>query len=381
MSNIRRIDDSEMRALFNDIYSERGPGILVRSAPGRVNLIGEHTDYNDGYVLPIPLRARVYSAGRLNGSETINIYAADYEQKSSFNLREILYDREHPWANYPKGVTKTLIDQGNDISGCDILLKGDVPIGAGLSSSAAVEIATARLLVDLNRFHIDPVDIAYIGKKAENEFVGVQCGVMDQFVASLGREGDALFIDCRTNDHESIPLHPEHTIMIVNTMIKRELATSAYNERRRECEEGVRLLERCIPGIKALRDVLPAQLDHIEELPEPIRSRCRHVVTENARVLDSIIALKQGKMNNLGELMNASHDSLRDDYQVSCRELDTLVDAARNITGTHGARMTGAGFGGCTVNLVKKEKAQNFRETITNLYEAVTGIQPEVYTI
>jgi galactokinase len=374
------IDDSEMRALFSNIYPGGGADILVRSAPGRVNLIGEHTDYNDGYVLPIPLRSRVYAAGSPNGSETINIYAADYKQRSSYNLGEIQYDQELPWTNYPRGVTKTLMDHGNDISGCDILLKGDVPQGAGLSSSAAVEIATARLLIDLNGLRIDPIELAYIGKKAENTFVGVQCGVMDQFVASLGREDNALFIDCRTNDHENVPLNPDHAVVIVNTMVKRELATSAYNERRRECEEGVRLLERSIPGIKALRDISTNHLGHIDELPEPIRSRCRHVVTENARVLDSIIALKQGNMNHLGELMNQSHDSLRDDYQVSCRELDTLVDAARNIPGTLGARMTGAGFGGCTVNLIEKENAQNFNKMISNIYRAATGIQPEVYT-
>jgi galactokinase len=381
MPNIRMIDDSEMRALFNNIYPEGGPDILVHSAPGRVNLIGEHTDYNDGYVLPVPLRARVYAAGRLNGSETINIYAADNKQKSSYNLREILYDQEHPWTNYPKGVTKTLIDQGNDISGCDVLLKGNVPQGAGLSSSAAVEIATARLLKDLNGLLIDPIELAYIGKKAENEFVGVQCGVMDQFVASLGREDNALFIDCRTNQHENIPLHPDHVVVIVNTMIKRELAKSAYNERRRQCEEGVRLLKPSIPHIKALRDVSTNQLNHVDQLPEPIRNRCHHVITENERVLESIKALKNGDMHHLGTLMNQSHDSLRDDYQVSCHELDTLVESARNTPGILGSRMTGAGFGGCTVNLVEKEKTPRFIETITKRYKTATGFQAEVYII
>jgi galactokinase len=375
------MDDPEMRAPFNNIYPEGGPSILVRSAPGRVNLIGEHTDYNDGYVLPVPLRARVYSAGRLNGSKTINIYAADYKEKSSYNLREILYDQKHSWMNYPKGVTKILIDQGNAISGCDILLKGDVPRGAGLSSSAAVEIATARLLKDLNGLHIDPIDLAYIGKKAENEFVGVQCGVMDQFVASLGREDNALFIDCRTNDYENIPLNPDHAMVIVNTMIKRELTTSAYNERRRQCEEGVRRLKRSAPHIQALRDVSTNQLGHLDRLPEPIRNRCRHVITENKRVLESIKALKNGDMHHLGTLMNQSHDSLRDDYQVSCHELDTLVETARNTPGILGSRMTGAGFGGCTVNLIEKDKVPSFIETITKRYKSVTGIQAETYTI
>ena len=381
MPHMSMTDEAEMRALFNNIYPERGQDIIVRSAPGRVNLIGEHTDYNDGYVLPVPLRARVYSAGRLNGSNTINIYASNYKQKASYNPREILYDQEHTWMNYPKGVTKALMDLDHDISGCDILLKGDVPQGAGLSSSAAVEIAITRLLNDLNGLHIDPIEIAYIGKKAENEFVGVQCGVMDQFVASLGREDNALFIDCRTNDHENIPLPPDHAVVIVNTMIKRELATSAYNKRRRQCEEGVGLLKRSIPDIRALRDVSTNQLDHIDELPEPISSRCHHVVTENARVLESIRALKRGDLDHLGELMNASHNSLRDDYQVSCPELDTLVEAARNTPGILGARMTGAGFGGCTVNLVEKETIPHFIETVTKLYKTATGIKAEAYTV
>jgi galactokinase len=374
-------NDAEMRALFNNTYPEGDQDILVRNAPGRVNLIGEHTDYNEGYVLPVPLRARVYAAGRLNGSNTINIYASDYDQKATYNLNEIHHDREHPWTNYPKGVTQALLDQGHELSGCDIILKGDVPQGAGLSSSAAVEIATARLLNDLNGLHITPIEIAYIGKKAENEFVGVQCGVMDQFVASLGREDNALFIDCRTNDHENIPLDPNHAVVIVNTMIKRELVTSAYNERRGQCEEGVRLLQRSIHDIKALRDVSTNQLDRIDELPEPIRSRCRHVVTENARVLESIKALKRRDMNHFGTLMNASHDSLRDDYQVSCPELDTLVEAAQDAPGTLGARMTGAGFGGCTVNLVEKETIPLFIETVTKRYKASTGIKVEAYTV
>ncbi len=381
MPHTSMTNDAEMRALFNNTYPERGKDTIVRSAPGRVNLIGEHTDYNDGYVLPVPLRARVYAAGRLNGSKTVNIYAADYDQKATYNLNEIHHDREHPWTNYPKGITQAILDQGHHLSGCDILLKGDVPQGAGLSSSAAVEIATARLLNDLNGLQITPLEIAYIGKKAENEFVRVQCGVMDQFVASMGQEDNALFIDCRTNDHENIPLPPDHTVVIVNTMIKRELATSAYNERRRQCEEGVRLLKRSIPDIRALRDVSTDQLHHIDELPQPIRSRCRHVVTENARVLESIKALKRGDMDHLGTLMNASHNSLRDHYQVSCPELDTLVEAARNTPGTLGARMTGAGFGGCTVNLVETEKAPRFIETIINHYKAATGIQAEVYTV
>ncbi len=373
--------DAQMTALFHTIYPGADRDPLIRSAPGRVNLIGEHTDYNEGYVLPIPLGTRVYAAGRPNDTNSINIHAADYNQETSISLDDIQYDHERPWTNYPRGVTKTLLDQGHTLSGCDILLKGDVPQGAGLSSSAAVEIAVARLLKDLNHLNITPIQLAYTAMQAENTFVGVQCGIMDQFVASLGRQGHALFIDCRTNHHENIPLPPDHTIIIVNTMIKRELTNSAYNERRRQCEEGVKLLRRTLPTITALRDVPANQLHHIDQLPPPIQNRCRHVITENTRVLQSTHALKQGKINHLGTLINQSHNSLRDHYQVSSPELDTLVQTARTIPGTLGARMTGAGFGGCTVNLVEKKKAQSFRETITNLYTAATGTQPDVYTI
>jgi len=376
-----RTTDTEMKALFNDAYPRTDEDPLIRSAPGRVNLIGEHTDYNEGYVLPIPLNTRVYAAGTANTTNTINIHAADYNQNTTYSLDDITYDQQQHWTNYPRGITQTLLDQGHHLTGCDILIKGDVPQAAGLSSSAALEIATARLLNDLNDLHITPIDLAYTAMKAENTFVGVQCGIMDQFVASLGRENNALFIDCRTNHHENIPLHPDYAIVIVNTMIKRELATSAYNERRRECEEGVRLLRPSIPHIKALRDVPPNQLHHIDQLPEPIKSRCRHVITENQRVLESTKALKHGDMHQLGTLMNASHDSLRDHYHVSSHELDTLVEAARNTPGTLGARMTGAGFGGCTVNLVKKEQTPRFIETVTKRYKAATGIQAETYTL
>jgi galactokinase len=373
--------EAQMKALFDTIYPNRGRDILICSAPGRVNLIGEHTDYNEGYVLPVPLDLRVYAAGRPNWSNFINIYAADYHQKTSYSLDDIQYDQLHPWTNYLKVTTQALLDQGQHLSGCDILLKGDLPQEAGLSSSAAVEISTARLLKDLNGLHITPLEIAYIGKKAENEFVGVQCGVMDQFVASLGRENHALFLDCRTNYYENIPLPLDHSLVIVNTMIKRKLATSVYNERRKQCREGVGLVRQSIPEIKALRDLSINQLHELDGLPEPIWSRCYHVVTENQRVLQSTRALQRGDLKHLGTLMNASHESLRDHYQVSSPELDTLVEAARNTPGIKGARMTGAGFGGCTVNLVDKKEISCFIKIIVKHYQNATGIQADTYIV
>jgi len=229
---------------------------------------------------------------------------------------------------------------------------------------------------------MDPVEMAYIGKAAENDFVGVQCGIMDQFVSALGRQGHALFIDCRTNEHELIPLDPGFSVVVVNTMVKRELASSAYNERRRQCEEGVNILGRSLPGVRALRDVSPGDLDEFEhELPHVVAKRCRHVVSENARVLEAVGAMRAGDVDRFGELMYESHESLREDYEVSCGELDLLVEAARRIPGTVGARMTGAGFGGCTVNLVRLGRTRSFVRAIKEEYRNETGLSSDVYVV
>ena len=375
-------DEAEIRAIHNRFYGSEPHEVAVSSAPGRVNLIGEHTDYNDGYVLPVPLRSRIFAAGRPNGTGMIRLYAADYSESASQDLEEIEFDSEHLWANYPLGVAHTMLKRGLALTGVDLVIKGDVPREAGLSSSAAVEMATARLFRGLFELEINPIELAYIGKETENDFVGVQSGIMDQFVASLGRTGEALFIDCRTNDYEHITLPPGHAVVVTNTMVKRELASSAYNERRSQCEEGVRIMKEELPEINALRDVFPSDLnEYREKLPEIIYRRCRHVVTENARVLESVQALRGGDVEKIGGLMYASHESLRDDYEVTSPELDTLVDAARGVEGVAGARMTGAGFGGCTVNLVRRERVEDFTEAIIDAYMNVTGIKPEVYLV
>jgi galactokinase len=273
-----------------------------------------------------------------------------------------------------------LQSKGYNINGANITIKGNVPLEAGLSSSAALEMAIIRALNEINGLDIRPIEMAYIGKAAENNFVGVQSGIMDQFVSSLGHYGEALFIDCRSNEYETIPLDPNYKIVIVNTMKSRELANSAYNDRRIECKKAVQLFQEKIPSIKALRDVTSEHLiRYWDILPKLIQRRSRHVISENHRVLESVKFLKKGEMDKFGDLMYDSHDSLRTDYEVSCRELDVLVDLTLGMRGVIGARMTGAGFGGCTVNLIETDSVDEFTKSIYSNYLKRTGKKPEIY--
>ncbi len=273
------------------------------------------------------------------------------------------------------------------LSGMNAVISGDIPIGSGLSSSAAVEVAAAYTWQVLSGFSLNRVELALLCQRAENEFVGMKCGIMDQFISALGQRDHALLIDCRTLEHELVKLgatdgspHPPATIMVCNTMKRRGLVDSEYNARRRECEEGVRLLQKHLPGIKALRDVSVAQFERYQEdLPEEVRRRCRHVVYENKRVLQSVEALRGGDLVTFGRLMNESHVSLRDDYQVSCRELDVMVEAAWQVEGVYGSRLTGAGFGGCTVSLVAEEAVERFHAHVATAYRASTGLEPQIY--
>jgi galactokinase len=370
-----------MRALFREAFGGDGD-VTVTKASGRVNLIGEHTDYNDGYVMPVPLDMHVWVSGRSREDDLVRVYAADYGEWAEFDLKAMEYEVERLWANYPQGVAWALAEKGHQLQGADLAISGDVPIGAGLSSSAALEVASVRMFGELSGLRLDPVEVAYTGKRAENDFVGVQSGIMDQFVASLGVPGSALFIDCRTDEYRRIPLPMEARIIVVDTTVKRELASSAYNERRAQCEEGVRMLSENLDGVSALRDVSSEDLERLgASLPDLILRRCRHVVEENIRVLEAVKALEAGDAERLGELMDASHESLRADYEVSSDELDILVDAAREIPGTLGARMTGAGFGGCTVNLVKEENVEFFVDRIKERYMRSTGLEAIVYRV
>jgi galactokinase len=367
----------EAKHVYTEIYGKQ-PDIY--KAPGRVNLIGEHTDYNDGYVLPTPIDRHVYVAALPRTDDRFFVHAADFHQSKEFTLCSTRPDPIRPWSNYIQGMVEILRAEGFSIKGSNMVVIGNVPLGAGLSSSAALLIATLRALQGMNELEIDPVDAAYLGRRAENEFVGVQCGIMDHFVACLGMHGQALFIDCRTNEHRLIDMQPTHRIVIVNTMKQRKLADSAYNERRAQCMEAVSIISMKCPEVKALRDVtLELLMKHWALLPTVIQRRAKHVVTENQRVLDAIEYLKMGDIERFGSLMYDSHESLRYDYEVSCTELDALVDATKDLDGVVGARMTGAGFGGCTVNLVEADYVDEFTDKIRESYYQVTAKQAEVY--
>jgi galactokinase len=366
----------EHRGFFSVDESE------VHGAPGRVNLIGEHTDYNDGFVLPTPLDRYVWAAASPRDGVRVAVRAPDLGDQMEFRLDAITRSAEHPWGNYVMGVAQALQEEGHRLRGVYMTIRGDVPIGAGLSSSAALLMASLRAFQSMNGIALDPVEAAYLARRAENHFVGVQCGVMDQFVAALGEHGKALFIDCRTNEHRLVELPRDHKVVIVNTMKSRDLMSSAYNERRGQCLEAVRVIGRHEAGVTALRDVTPEMLvKHWGELQPVIQRRARHVVTENQRVLESLELLGGGDVEGFGDLMYDSHESLRHDYEVSCRELDVLVDATLEMRGVAGARMTGAGFGGCTVNLVEEDHVERFTEAITDKYFRSTAKRAEVYVV
>ena len=370
----------DLRKLFQDTFKNE-PTLLAR-APGRVNLIGEHTDYNDGFVMPIAIQYATTVVGRLRDDRTVRLHSVDFRAGVSFPLDEpLVKDANHPWSDYQKGVLSEFLKRGNRLRGCDLLIHGSVPIGAGLSSSASVEVATAAAVRDLNGIVLPDVDMALLCQRAENEFVGMKCGIMDQFISGMGKKGKALFLDCRSLEYEIIPFPSDlYRVVILNTKVKRELTGSEYNERRRQCEEGVRELSVYLPGIRALRDVRPADFkEYGVRLPDAVRKRCEHVVMENQRVLDFREGLKQRRRRNLGKLLLQSHESLRDLYEVSCPELDLMVDIAMGTEGVVGARMTGAGFGGCAIALVKKGSEKKLERRVKAQYPKKTGIQPEVY--
>jgi galactokinase len=346
-------------------------------APGRVNLIGEHTDYNDGFVLPVAIDRDIRIAARPRADRQVRLYSANFDQLSSFSLDSIEPDPAASWSNYPRGVAKYLQDAGYRPTGLDAAIEGDVPVGAGLSSSASLEVATATAFAELGGIDLPSVQKAVICQRAENRFVGVNCGIMDQFISALGRAGHALLVDCRSLGYELVPIAAAGmSVVVADTTIKRGLAGSEYNVRRAQCEDGVARLSQMLGRpLRALRDVSLAEVEeHAGGLPEVIARRVRHVVSENERTLAGVAALRAGDLVRFGQLMNESHRSLRDHYEVSCSELDALVDAAWQARGVFGARMTGAGFGGCTVALVESGLVQDYVEHVRAAYQASTGL-------
>jgi len=376
-NNSPRMEVEALKTLASARYGEQyghAPSIIV-AAPGRVNLIGEHTDYNDGFVLPVAIDRYVVIAAASRDDGQVHLHSVDFEQDSSFCLDTITRDDEARWSNYSRGVASVLQGSGYELRGMDAALVGNVPIGAGLSSSAAIEVATAYVFQMLGDLPLDLVSLAKLCQRAENEFVGVNCGIMDQFISALGKAQHALLIDCRSLEYRLVPLPPGMSLVICDSRVKRDLVSSAYNERRSQCETGARLL-----GASSLRNVEWSTFEkRQDELPVLVRRRCRHVISENRRVLDAVAALEKGDLIAFGALMNQSHESLRDDYQVSCPELDTLVKAAREVEGVFGSRMTGAGFGGCTVTAIRPEAADSFRAHVSGKYEAATGLAPAIY--
>ena len=361
---------------FQKIYGRRPE---VYRAPGRVNLIGEHTDYNDGFVMPAAINFFTWLAISRRSDATINIRSRAFSEPVTIVLNGDLRPR-HAWSDYVVGIIDQIRQSGKKLAGADILIQSEVPMGSGLSSSAAIEVAAGFSLLSTNQYAVDRTELALLCQRAENLFVGMRCGIMDQFISCNGTVDHALMLDCRSLDFRLLPLAPSSRMVICNTMVKHEHASGEYNKRRDECETGVLILREFIPGIRALRDVSTRQLEQYrEKLPETIYRRCRHVVTENDRVQRAAKALEQHDMKQFGTLMAQSHASLRDDYEVSSRELDSMVEIASRQPGILGARMTGGGFGGCTINLVEASHAETFRDNVAEEYKRATGLSPEIY--
>jgi galactokinase len=350
-------------------------------APGRVNLIGEHTDYNDGFVMPIAIQytANILAAPR--DDREVHLYSLDFSAQTQFSLDQIEFDTKQLWSNYQRGVLDQFQKRGACLCGANILVQGNVPIGSGLSSSAAIEMATAVAVQSLNRLDLPMVELIKISQRAENQFVGMNCGIMDQFISGMGKTGMALLLDCRSLNFEMIPFPSEtYSVMILNTRVKRELTGTEYNERRSQCEEGVRILKEKLPQIRALRDVSVSDFERYKSLlPGLVKNRCHHVIYENERTQLFANALKQKDTNLMGRTLLESHESLRDLYEVSCEELDLMVDLAMSVPGVIGSRMTGAGFGGCAIAMVKKGVESQVEEKIRDTYPSKTGIEPEIY--
>ena len=381
---------AELRANFRRHF---GGEPTVCRAPGRVNLIGEHTDYNAGFVLPVAIDFHIYAAVRARRDGRLRMHSTHFDETVELAIAAepatVKPGGGGRWSDYVWGVAQSLLAHGEMLPGADLLIHGEVPLGAGLSSSAALEMAAALALTQSAGRSLDPLTLATLCQRAENEFVGTRCGIMDPFTAAFGRAGYALCLDCRSLTYRAVPLEAHHApetaaasprLVICNTMIRHRLAAGEYNKRREECERGVAALSRLMPDVQSLRDVpLDELLGARPRLDAVIFRRCRHVVTENARVLAAASALEDRDFERFGQLMRDSHSSLSQDYEVSCDELDLMVRLALEFDGLYGARMTGGGFGGCTVNLVRQESVERFRRFMGERYSQATGRRPEIY--
>ena len=379
---------NDLREKFMEIYNGNADGLRVFSSPGRVNLIGEHTDYNGGYVFPAALSLNSTVLARPRGDRKVRLIATDLGILVEADLDELEKYKSIKWGNYQLGVADELQKAGYKLDGCDLLYHDTVPLGAGLSSSAAIEVATAIALVSLGDVEfgksktIDMVEMALISQRAENKYVGVNCGIMDQFASAMGRKDHAIFLNCKNLDYKHVPLNLKgYKIVIANTNKKRGLGESKYNERRSQCETGFELLKPALPEATCLGDISFDQFEQNKHLikDDIIRKRVEHVIAEDDRVLKSIEALQDDKIELFGKYMTAYHDSLRDLYEVTGFELDTLVEEALRIKGTAGSRMTGAGFGGCTVSIVRDDAVDTFINDVGKNYSEKAGLKADFY--
>ncbi len=352
---------------------------MFYTAPGRVNLIGEHTDYNEGFVLPAAIDKKIFIAIAKNEDRRLRVFANQFNEK-----KEVALDSLEPvggWFTYLAGMMFHLQQTGKSIGGVDVMVDGDVPVGAGMSSSAAICSAFGFALNELYCLGLDRMQLALIGQKTEHTFAGVKCGIMDQFASLHGKAGYVMRLDCRSLDYEYIPFDfPDYKIVLVNSMVKHALASSEYNVRRQQCEEGVRIMKQSFPAIKSLRDVTLQQLDmKPEQLSTEVYKKCHYVISENERLLKGCGFLAKGDIQSFGQLMYASHEGLRKEYTVSCEELDFLVETARELKGVAGARMMGGGFGGCTINLVKTENVDDFVTAMKSAFQKRYKKETEIY--
>ena len=366
--------DNTQKNIINTFIDQFGepPAFVVR-APGRVNLIGEHTDYNDGFVLPMAIERAIWIAARPRVDQTVQLHSLDWGETAVFSLTHL--QKESGWIEYVKGVAWALQTAGLETAGWEGVISGDIPQGAGLSSSAALELAAARTFQAVASWPWQPIHMAQLSQQAENEWVGVNCGIMDQLIVAAGQADHALLIDCRHLTTTAVPLPPTTTIVILDTATRRGLVDSAYNERRQQCEAAATFF-----GVTALRDVTHKTLTASEPALTPLQyRRARHVITENERTQQAAIAMQQGDAPRLGQLMNESHASLRDDFEVSSLELNIMVKIAQAQPGCYGARMTGAGFGGCAVALVASDRVEAFVTAVAHQYQQSTSLSPHIY--
>jgi len=371
----------DLKQKFNQLFGEKGEKIHTYYAPGRVNIIGEHTDYNGGYVLPCSINYGTYLLARKINDPLIKFKSINFPMTAQVCMKREFSAVGKTWVNYPLGVFNEFQKKGFDIHGLELLYAGDIPNGAGLSSSASIEMVTAFAINDFMGIELDVLELIKLSQRAENEFVRMQCGIMDQFAVGMGQKDKAVFLDCDTLEYDTVPLQlKDHSLIISNTNKRRELADSKYNERRSQCESAVTYLRKQ----KQIRNLSELSFDEFKSfqnvIPDSVvRKRAYHVISENQRVLDAVEAIKSEELEKLGQLMYASHDSLRNDYEVTCTELDILVEEAAKLNGVIGSRMTGGGFGGCTITIIKNSEIELFKSVVGEKYLKRTGLKADFY--